>query len=464
MNNQQMMELTTVEASAFDELVKQCTRSGSIDQNLYVEYDVKRGLRDSNGNGVLTGLTEISDVCGCNSVSGRKIPVDGELYFQGYNVADLIKGFGNRKYGFEETTYLLMFGALPTKEQLDRFIHILTDLEELSGAFIRDVIMKATSANLMNSLMKSILSLYSYDENPDDISVPNVLRQSLQLVAKMPLISVYAYQAYRHYKLDGTLMIKNPRKDYSIAENLLYMMRDDGQFTELEAKVLDICLVLHAEHGGGNNSTFTTHVVTSTGTDTYSTIAASIASLKGPKHGGANLKVQRMFADIKEHCKDWENKEEICAYLNKILDKQAFDGAGLIYGMGHAVYTNSDPRAVILKKFAKSLSEEKGMQKEFALYELVEKEAGALIMNKRQMFKPVCANVDFYSGFVYAMLGIPEELFTPIFAIARISGWCAHRLEELVNSGKIIRPAYKYVGHHRDYLDMETRGEDLVNI
>lgn len=457
MNNQQMMELTTVDASEFDELVKQCTRSGSIDQSLYVEYDVKRGLRDSNGNGVLTGLTEISDVCGCNSVSGRKIPVDGQLYFQGYNVADLIKGFGNRKYGFEETTYLLMFGALPTKEQLDSFIHILTDLEELSGAFIRDVIMKATSANLMNSLMKSILSLYSYDENPDDISVPNVLRQSLQLVAKMPLISVYAYQAYRHYKLDGTLMIKNPRKDYSIAENLLYMMRDDGQFTELEAKVLDICLVLHAEHGGGNNSTFTTHVVTSTGTDTYSTIAASIASLKGPKHGGANLKVQKMFADIKEHCKDWENKEEICAYLNKILDKQAFDGAGLIYGMGHAVYTNSDPRAVILKKFAKSLSEEKGRQKEFALYELVEKEAGALIMNKRQMFKPVCANVDFYSGFVYAMLGIPEELFTPMFAIARISGWCAHRLEELVNSGKIIRPAYKYVGHHRDYADMETR-------
>lgn len=457
MNNQQMMELTTVDKSEFDELVKQCTRSGSIDQSLYVEYDVKRGLRDSNGNGVLTGLTEISDVCGCNSVSGRKIPVDGELYFQGYNVADLIKGFAGRKYGFEETTYLLMFGSLPTKEQLDSFIHILTDLEELSGAFIRDVIMKATSANLMNSLMKSILSLYSYDENPDDISVPNVLRQSLQLVAKMPLISVYAYQAYRHYKLDGTLMIKNPRKDYSIAENLLYMMRDDGQFTELEAKVLDICLVLHAEHGGGNNSTFTTHVVTSTGTDTYSTIAASIASLKGPKHGGANLKVQKMFADIKEHCKDWENKEEVCAYLNKILDKEAFDGAGLIYGMGHAVYTNSDPRAVILKRFAKNLSEEKGMQKEFALYELVEKEAGTLIMNKRQMFKPVCANVDFYSGFVYAMLGIPEELFTPIFAISRISGWCAHRLEELVNSGKIIRPAYKYVGHHRDYLDVETR-------
>ena len=317
--------------------------------------------------------------------------------------------------------------------------------------------MKATSANLMNSLMKSILSLYSYDEKPDDITVPNVLRQSLQLIAKMPLISVYAYQAYRHYKLDGTLMIKNPRKDYSIAENLLYMMRDDGQFTELEAKVLDICLVLHAEHGGGNNSTFTTHVVTSSGTDTYSTIAASIASLKGPRHGGANLKVQKMFADIEANCKNWENREEVCTYLGKILDKKAFDGAGLIYGMGHAVYTNSDPRAVILKKFAKSLSEEKGMQKEFALYEMIEEEAGKLIMQKHQMFKPVCANVDFYSGFVYSMLGIPEELFTPIFAIARISGWCSHRLEELVNAGKIIRPAYKYVGHHRDYEDIQQR-------
>ena len=421
MNNQQMMELTTVEKSAFEELVKQCTRSGSIDPSLYVDYDVKRGLRDSNGNGVLTGLTEISDVVGTRSDNGRKVPVDGELYFQGFNVAEIIAGFGDRKYGFEETTYLLLFGKLPTEEQRKNFIHILTDLEELSGAFLRDVIMKATSTNLMNSLMKSILSLYSYDENPDDVCVPNVLRQSLQLIAKMPLISVYAYQAYRHYKLDGTLMIKNPRKDYSIAENILYMLRDDGQFTELEAKVLDICLVLHAEHGG------------------------------------ANLKVQRMFADIMEHCSDWENKDEICEYLLKILDKQAFDHAGLIYGMGHAVYTLSDPRAVILKKFAKSLSEEKGMQKEFALYELVEREAGNLIMQKRQMFKPVCANVDFYSGFVYSMLGIPEELFTPIFAISRVSGWCSHRLEELVNAGKIIRPAYKYVGHHRPYYDINNR-------
>ncbi len=457
MNNQEMMELTTVDNSEFEALVKECTRSGSIDQNLYTEYDVKRGLRDSNGNGVLTGLTEISDVCGCESVHGRKIPMDGELYFQGYNVEDIINGCQRDRFRFEETTYLLLFGSLPNDEQLTRFIRILTDLQELSGAFIRDVIMKATSTNLMNSLMKSILSLYSYDENPDDISVPNVLRQSLQLIAKMPLISVYAYQSYRHFKLDGTLMIKNPKKGYSTAENILYMLRDDGDFTELEAKVLDICLVLHAEHGGGNNSTFTTHVVTSSGTDTYSAIAASIASLKGPKHGGANLKVQEMFADIKEHCSNWEDKEEVCAYLNKILDKQAFDKAGLIYGMGHAVYTNSDPREVILKQFAKSLSEEKGTQKEFALYELVEKEAGKLIMEKRQMFKPVCANVDFYSGFVYTMLGIPEEMFTPMFATARISGWCAHRLEELVNAGKIIRPAYKYVGHHREYSKMEER-------
>ncbi|MCR5516361.1 MAG: citrate/2-methylcitrate synthase [Lachnospira sp.] len=457
MNNQEMMELTTVDNSEFEELVKEVTASGSIDQNLYIEYDVKRGLRDSNGNGVLTGLTEISDVLGNQSINGRKIPVDGELYFQGYNVEDLIKNSKTDRFRFEEATYLLLFGSLPKEENLKRFVRIQTDLQELSGAFIRDVIMKATSDNLMNSLMKSILSLYSYDEHPDDTSVPNVLRQSLQLIAKMPLLTVYAYQAFRHFRLDGTLMIKNPKKGYSTAENILYMLRDDGNFSELEAKVLDICLVLHAEHGGGNNSTFTTHVVTSSGTDTYSAIAASIASLKGPKHGGANLKVQEMFTDIKEHVSDWSDTESIKTYLNKILDKEAFDGAGLIYGMGHAVYTNSDPREVILKSFAKKLSEEKGMTKEFALYETVEKEAGELIMAKRKMFKPVCANVDFYSGLVYTMLGIPEEMFTPMFATARISGWCAHRLEELVNAGKIIRPAYKYVGHHRPYTTIDER-------
>ena len=457
MNNQEMMELTTVDKSEFEELVKECTRSGSIDQNLYIEYDVKRGLRDSNGNGVLTGLTEISDVCGNENVHGRKIPVDGQLYFQGYNVEELIKRSSLDRFRFEEATYLLLFGVLPDKDQLDRFIRILTDLQELSGAFIRDVIMKATSTNLMNSLMKSILSLYSYDENPDDISIPNVLRQSLQLIAKMPLLSVYAYQSYRHFKLDGTLMIKNPKKGYSTAENILYMLRDDGDFTELEAKVLDICLVLHAEHGGGNNSTFTTHVVTSSGTDTYSAIAAAIASLKGFRHGGANLQVHHMFDNIKKNVSDWEDVEEVKEYLGKILDKQAFDGAGLIYGMGHAVYTLSDPRKVILKEFARKLSIEKGREKEFALYEMIENESPDLIKARHHMFKPVCANVDFYSGFVYSMLGIPEEMFTPMFAIARIVGWSAHRMEELINMDKIIRPAYKTVKEEEIYRPLEER-------
>ena len=457
MNNQQMMELTTVEKSEFEQLVSECTRSGSIDSNLYIEYDVKRGLRDSNGNGVLTGLTEISDVCGCHSVNGRKIPVDGELYFQGYNVEDIIKGSSRDRFRFEEVTYLLLFGSLPDDKQFESFLRILTDLQELSGAFIRDVIMKATSANLMNSLMKSILSLYSYDENPDDISVPNVLRQSLQLIAKMPLLAVYAYQAYRHYKLDGTLMIKNPKKGYSTAENILYMLRDDGQFSELEAKVLDICLVLHAEHGGGNNSTFTTHVVTSSGTDTYSAISASIASLKGPKHGGANLKVQKMFADIEANCKDWEDREEVCAYLNKILDKEAFDKAGLIYGMGHAVYTLSDPRAVILKRKAFEMAKGKEIEAEFQLLSLIEELTPILMKEVRGVDKAMCANVDMYSGLVYRMLGIPDELFTPLFASARMVGWAAHRMEELLTGKRIIRPAYKPITKVKPYIPLCDR-------
>ena len=457
MNNQEMMELTTVDKSEFEELVKECTRSGSIDQNLYIEYDVKRGLRDSNGNGVLTGLTEISDVCGNENVHGRKIPVDGQLYFQGYNVQDIIKGSTRDRFRFEEATYLLLFGNLPTEKQLDSFLRILADLQELSGAFIRDVIMKATSTNLMNSLMKSILSLYSYDENPDDISIPNVLRQSLQLIAKMPLLTVYAYQSYRHFKLDGTLMIKNPRKGYSTAENILYMLRDDGQFTELEAKVLDICLVLHAEHGGGNNSTFTTHVVTSSGTDTYSAVAAALGSLKGPKHGGANIKVVQMFKDMKKQVKDWTDEEEVGAYLRALLHKEAFDKKGLIYGMGHAVYSISDPRAEIFKGFVQKLAHEKGKDKDFALYSMVEQLAPKIIGEERHIYKGVSANVDFYSGFVYSMLDIPVELFTPMFAIARIVGWSAHRMEELINMDKIIRPAYKTVKEEEIYRPLEER-------
>ena len=390
-------------------------------------------------------------------VDGDRVPCDGRLYFQGYNVQDLIRKGDRRRFAFEEATYLLLFGALPTREQLRQFIDILGGLRELSGQFVRDVIMKAPSSNIMNALEKSIVTLYSYDEMAEDISVPNVLRQALQLIAKMPVISVFAYQSYMHFKMDDVLIIRNPDPQCSTAENILRMLRPDGKYTELEAKVLDVALVLHAEHGGGNNSTFTTHVVTSSGTDTYSTVAASVASLKGPKHGGANLKVKRMFDDIKEHVSDWEDEDALREYLQKILDKQAFDNAGLIYGIGHAVYTLSDPREVILKEYAKRLSEEKGFVKEFELYDRVERIAKELVSKSRHTLKPICANVDFYSGFVYTMLGIPEQMFTPIFAISRIAGWSAHRLEELVNKGKIIRPAYKYVGHHEEYVDLNDR-------
>lgn len=457
LNNKEMMELKPELNSQFQELVTYCKTSGEIDANLYIEYDVKRGLRDSNGKGVLTGLTEISDVVAFDTVDGERVPCDGRLYFQGYNVYDLIEKGDHRRFAFEEATYLLLFGSLPTREQLRQFIDILGDIRDLSGQFVRDVIMKAPSDNIMNALEKSILTLYSYDEQAEDISVDNVLRQSLQLIAKMPVISVFAYQSYMHFKKDDVLIIRNPDPKCSTAENILRMLRADGKYTELEAKVLDVALVLHAEHGGGNNSTFTTHVVTSSGTDTYSAVAASIASLKGPKHGGANLKVKKMFDDIMKNVSNWEDEDELRTYLQKILNKEAFDKAGLIYGVGHAVYTISDPREVILKHYAQLLSEEKGLTREFELLVRIEKIAKELITQSRNTLKPICANVDFYSGFVYTMLGIPDELFTPIFAIARIAGWSAHRLEELVNKGKIIRPAYKYVGHHRDYADLDER-------
>lgn len=432
-------------------------KSHRIDPNLYLEYDVKRGLRDSAGKGVLTGLTEISDVCAYDLINGRQIPAEGSLYYQGINIYDIVNGLEGRKFGFEETIYLLLFGKLPNKTQMDNFLNTLFELQCLSGRFVRDVVMKASNANIMNAMQRCVLTLYTYDSNPEDISAGNVLRQALGLIAKLPLIAVYSYHAYCHFRKDEMLFIRNPEKGLSLAENMLLMLRPSGQYTELEAKVLDIALVLHAEHGGGNNSTFTNHVVTSSGTDTYSAIAASIGSLKGPRHGGANLKVQNMFDDIKAHINDWTNEEEVSAYLDKILNKQAFDRTGLIYGMGHAVYTLSDPREVILKKYAKELAEEKGLMEEFALYDLVERLAGQQIMEHRKLFKNVCANVDFYSGFVYSMLGIPQELFTPLFAIARMSGWSAHRLEELVNAGKIIRPAYKYVGKHLEFTEMEER-------
>ena len=439
------------------ELVKYCMISGALDLNLYQEYDVKRGLRESDGKGVLTGLTEISDVVAFKVEDGKKVPQDGQLYFQGYNIMDLKNGFAQRKFNFEEIIYLLLFGALPNQQQMQSFIEILSQYRELPNKFVRDVIMKAPSMDVMNALQRSVLTLYSYDENPDDISIPNVLKQSLSLIASFPLISVYAYHSYQHYHNDKSLVIRYPDPQLSTAENLLRILRADGQYTELEARVLDIALVIHAEHGGGNNSTFTTHVVSSTGTDTYSAIAASLGSLKGPKHGGANLKVENMFADIKEHVHNWSNDEAIRDYLIKIINKEAFDHTGLIYGMGHAVYTLSDPRAVILKEYAKSLSIEKGREDEFELYDKVERIASELLTNMKSLHKPICCNVDFYSGFVYSMLGIPKQMYTPIFAISRIAGWSAHRIEELVNAGKIIRPAYKYVGQHREYVNLEDR-------
>ena len=457
MNSRAMMELDEKLNAQFEDLVKYCMVSGAINQELYAEYDVKRGLRDSNGKGVLTGLTEIADVVSYKIEEGTKIPTDGALYYQGYNVSELVKSYSTRRYAYEEITYLLLFGDLPNEQQLKSFIEILTSLQELSGNFIRDVIMKAPSENIMNGLQRCVLTLYSYDDKPDDISVPNVLRQSLQLIGKLPLISVYSYHAYNHIHHGDNLVIRTPEKSMSTAENILQMLRPDGKFTELEAKVLDIALVLHAEHGGGNNSTFTNHVVTSSGTDTYSAVAASIASLKGPRHGGANLKVQQMFMDIKANVKNLKDEDELCSYLHKIMNKETFDKAGLIYGMGHAVYTESDPREVILKEYAEKLAIEKGLHDEFELYDTVERLAKEVIAEHRHLFKPMCANVDFYSGFVYTMLGIPEALFTPIFAISRISGWSAHRLEELVNKGKIIRPAYKFVGVHKKFYDLNER-------
>ncbi len=440
--------------SLVEALNSELLKNHRIDKELYSKYDVKRGLRDSNGKGVLTGLTEVSDVSAYKVVDGEQVASDGRLYYQGYDVNVLIQGLEGRRFGFEEIVYLLLFGKLPSEAEFKDFLIVMEKMQTLGNRFTRDVVMKASNSNIMNAMQRCILTLYTYDSIPDDISPMNVLRQSLELINKLPLIAVYSYNAYCHFRKNESLQMRNPVKGLSLAENILQMMRFDGKYTELEAKVLDIALILHAEHGGGNNSTFTTHVVTSSGTDTYSSISASIGSLKGPRHGGANLKVQNMFRDIKANISDMTDEEEIQNYLIKILNKEAFDQSGLIYGMGHAVYTLSDPREVILKEYAKKLSEEKGLEEEFRFYERVEKLSAKLIMEKHQVHKNVCANVDFYSGFVYTMLGIPEELFTPIFAIARIPGWCAHRLEELLNGNKIIRPAYKYVGQHIDEYEV----------
>lgn len=441
------------------ELSKLCT-DHKIASELYAKYDVKRGLRDLNGKGVLTGLTEISEIISSKTIDGVSTPCDGELYYRGIDVKNIVDGFTSegRFNGFEEASYLLLFGKLPNEDELNMFMNVLAGYRTiLPKNFVRDIIMKKPSDDLMNNMTRGILNLYAYDYNANDTSIPNVLRQSLELIALFPMLAVYGYNAKKYYNDTGSLVIHRPQPGLSTAQNILHMLRPDSKYTELEARLLDLALVLHAEHGGGNNSTFTTHVVTSSGTDTYAAIAAAMCSLKGPKHGGANIKVVDMFTDIRRHIDDWNDEDEIRNYLRKILHKEAFDGAGVIYGMGHAVYSVSDPRAQIFKGYVEQLSREKHKEREFKLYSTIERLSAELIAEERRIYKGVSANIDFYSGFVYNMLNLPTELYTPLFAIARISGWSAHRIEELNNAGKIIRPAYMCVKERNEYIPMIER-------
>ena len=441
------------------QLTEQCRQHSTIDPELFTRYDVKRGLRDLNGKGVLTGLTEISEIVSSKMENGKSVPCEGKLYYRGIDIEEIVKGFlAENRFGFEETIYLLLFGELPKAAQLTDFKELLSKYRSLPTNFVRDIIMKAPSFDMMNTLARSVLTLYAYDENANDPSLPNVMRQCLEMIALFPQLAVYGYQAYMHNMNPSySFFIHAPKPELSIAENILHMLRIDNQYTALEARILDLALVLHAEHGGGNNSSFTTHVVASSGTDAYSVIAAALGSLKGPKHGGANIKVMRMFEDMKEQVKDWEDEEEVSGYLRRLLHGEAFDHAGLIYGMGHAVYSLSDPRADIFKRFVKRLSEEKGLSREYGLYALVERLAPEVIGQERKTYKGVSANIDFYSGFVYHMLGLPPELFTPVFAMARIAGWSAHLMEEKINVGKIIRPAYMSISRQREYVPLEER-------
>lgn len=441
-----------------DKLSQKLLENAVIDKSLYAKYDVKRGLRDVDGKGVLTGLTDISEILQNKVVDGKTVPIDGQLYYRGYNVEDIVAGFvEDNRFGFEETTYLLLFGKMPTAQELEDFKGIIGSYRALPTNFVRDVVMKAPSDDMMNTLARSVLTLYCYDSNPNDTSIDNVLRQCLQLIAVFPQLAVYGYQAYNHYLRNQSLYIHVPEPTLSTAEVILKLLRPDQKYTDLEAKVLDMALVLHAEHGGGNNSTFTTHVVTSSGTDTYSAISAALCSLKGPKHGGANVQVSRMFEDLKINVKNWNDEEEISNYLANILDKKAFDRSGLIYGVGHAVYSISDPRAMILKGAVGKLAKAKGLEDEYKLYQNVEKLAPKVIGEKKKMYKGVSVNVDFYSGFIYHMLNLPTELYTPLFAIARIAGWSAHRMEELINGNKIIRPAYMSIAGHKEYKKLSDR-------
>ncbi len=447
--------LVTPEIDALADGVRVADR---IDPQLYTRYDVKRGLRDLNGKGVLAGLTNIAEIRAKKVVDGKEVPDFGHLFYRGYPIEDLIGGFvSENRFGFEEMAYLLMIGKLPDRKELDEFTKTLNFYRSLPTNFVRDVIMKAPSADMMNTLARSVLTLYAYDDKADDISLPNVLRQSMMLTSLFPMLSIYGYQAYNHYVNGKSLVIHPPLMEGSIAQNILHLLRPDSQYTDMEAKVLDVCLALHMDHGGGNNSAFTMHVVTSTQTDTYSAVAASLGSLKGPRHGGANIKVVRMFEDMKKNVSDWTDEDAVADYLAKLLHGEAFDHAGLIYGVGHAVYSLSDPRAVIFKKFVEKLAHADGYDREFRLYSLVEKLAPQVIAKERKMYKGVCVNVDFYSGFVYQMLGLPMELFTPLFAMARIVGWSAHRMEELANNGKIIRPAYRSICTEYPYKPIKDR-------
>ena len=439
-----------------------CMSADSFSPDLYEKYDVKKGLRDSKGNGVVVGLTTVSEVNGTNKVDGVKVPCEGRLKYRGYDIRDLAKGFLNKRFGFEECTYLLLFGELPDKHELEQFSFYLAEQRKLPVMFVRDVVMVAAGKDIMNSITRCILSLASYDKKALDNSLDNVIRQCIFLISVFPMLTVYSYHAYNHYINDESMYIHRPDPKLSTAENILRMLRPDKSYTYLEATVLDLALVLHMEHGGGNNSTFTTRVTTSSGSDTYAVIAAAMSSLKGPKHGGANLKVMEMMDDIKKHVKHPQDEAELKKYLNNILDKKAFDHQGLIYGMGHAVYTISDPRAEVFKSFVKKLAAEKGRQDDYRLYESVERLAPELILSKRPNATSVCANVDFYSGFVYDMLNIPKELYTALFATARIVGWSAHRIEELITSNKILRPAYISMAVPRDYIQLEDRGNNNI--
>ncbi len=434
-----------------------CKDNDTVAKELYQQYDVKAGLRDISGSGVLAGLTNISNVQAFEIINGEKVPCDGRLLYRGYKVQDLIKGSRGKRFAFEEVAYLLIFGRLPDKEELADFCEIISDCRTLPSNFTRDVIMKAPSHDIMNSMTKSVLTLASYDNKTADLNIDNVLRQCVQLISIFPLFAVYGYHAYNHYEKDQSMYIHRPDPEMSTSENFLRLLRPDTKFTELEARTLDVALLLHAEHGGGNNSTFTTRVVTSSGSDTYSAMAAALCSLKGPRHGGANIMVMKMMDNIKENVRDFADEEEISVYLTKILNKEAFDNKGLIYGMGHAVYSLSDPREVVFKGFVRELAKANGRDDDLLLYENIEKIGKKLIAEKRKIYKGVSPNVDFYSGFVYDMMGIPEELFTPLFAIARIAGWSAHRIEEMVSANKIIRPAYKSLCVQKEYIERENR-------